>query len=133
METKFLLAKKIVKFRERIDDIKEEKKRLEKDLKSINDKLVNLMDANGETSFTNKDGTFYQSTNFFVQIIDREVVYDWMKKHKFFSKLARVEINTNTLKSWIKERRETNSIIPTEGLNSYFETSVRFKKKGGKK
>lgn len=86
------------------------------------------MDANGELSFKTNDGTFYQSTDFYAQITDKDEVFSWLKRKRVFNQLAKTDINTNTLKAWIKERMATGKPVPIEGVNCYYETSVRFKK-----
>ena len=126
---KSLLARQIVKYRERKDKLADEVKANNKALAEASNKLVEIMDEDGETQFKNSFGTFYQSTDFFVQIVDKDLVHGWLKKHRFFGKLAKIDINPQTLKAWIKERNaEQKSIPPTEGMNAFYKTSVRFKK-----
>jgi len=127
-DTKLLLSKQLVKFRDKKELLEEETKIVNSKIKEISIKLVNIMDANGELSFKTKDGLFYQFTDLYTQIIDKEKVFDWLKNRKVFGKLARLDINTNTLKAWIKERIKDKKPYPTEGINCYYETTVRVKK-----
>lgn len=130
-DTKLLLSKQLAKLKERKSSLEEQVKLTNEKLKDVSEKLVRIMDAQEEVSFKTKDGLFYQFTDLYAQIIDKEKVYNWLKKKRIFNQLVSVEVNTNTLKAWIKERMKEKKPIPTEGINCYYETTVRLKRGGG--
>lgn len=127
---KGLIAKRFLKLREEKEQIEIRLAEIKAELEKLNEKLVEAMDAEDEQSFKLTEGLFYQSTDFYTTVMDKTKLFEWLKTHKLFNQLAKVDVNTNTLKSWIKERMSNNKIYPTveEGVNAYYKTTVKFRK-----
>ncbi len=136
------MAENLMEMADKLRDLKEEKDRLQKDLKEvnagieeINGQLVSEMMENELQSFKRNGITFYLQTDYYASVIADEGKQAQLYRNlrgEGFGDIIRETIHPQTLKAFSKEQfKEHDHQLPSwlEGLiNFYPKDSVRMRK-----
>ncbi len=96
--------------------------------KKVMDRTIPAVFAAAEMPRGDRGGkSFFPTTQLYASIIDKEnpqALYDWLRRHDY-GDTVKASVNTNTLKSVIREVREANGgVIPDELLELVKVTEV---------
>lgn len=121
---------------EMLSQVKEEKKRLEKELKEVNQRitaieevLIELMESQDITQIKNSSlGTFSIKTQVFVSPRDKEAMYRWLRANGHGS-IIKESVHNKALNSLFSEILQEESIPEEAGVNVFLKSSISIKKK----
>lgn len=109
------------------DDMKAALKQLEEELDTLEKEIIDVMEVEGISSLRTSDGYQVVSvTNMYPNIADRAAAYEWLKNIGAYEDMA--TINTNTFKSFIKNRLEMGEEVPEDCINIYYKNTLSLRR-----
>lgn len=120
-----LIASRFADLRIRKEDLEEQLKRVQENLDTAEENLVQWMETAGLDQFRTVDGhgcTLRVSIH--PSVKDKDALMTWVKKNKLTSMLS---VHPSTLKSLCKERLEEGQGLP-DGVESFNQTRVTFRR-----
>ena len=98
------LCERMNMVRQQIDDIKEDKKKLEAELATMKKEAVEHLDAHGLKNFDHGQGKISINERKSVSIQDKHVLFNWLKEQNIFEDM--VTISAPTANKLYKEELE---------------------------